>query len=92
MDKMQKSCTENFHDVNVIAARKVFLDPEEDSFSCLNKLLQNSRINNSIRQLTDLSLPLAVEPASEINKAGECWLTVSEEIDGITFLDIYRTE
>lgn len=81
MDKIMKSDNAGFPELKVIAARRLKPGKERVILTSLQKWLQNNQI----------STPVITAAYTALDEE-ECWLTLSEELDGITYLDIYRTE
>jgi hypothetical protein len=88
MEKLVNVKNVEYPELNIIAARKVKLLPQHDTKAILRNVLQNNSLNNVMRNLPDTE-------TRQINSnviLEECWLTLSEEFDGITYLDIYKAD
>jgi len=88
MEKLVNVKDVEYPELNIIAARKVKLLPQRDMKTILRNVLQNNSLSNGLRNLPDTE-------TRQINSdviLEECWLTLSEEFDGITYLDIYRAD
>lgn len=73
--------------IKVVAARKVPVKAKEDLITQITSMLKNNsseRISEKLIALQKLKIN------NNDNIKEECWLTLSSEMDGITYLDIYQ--